>query len=224
MSGAVCATMDVRPRGFLAILLSSVALGIVACTAPHRGPDLVRVIEKAAPAVVAIGDDRGLVGSGFRIEAPSIIITAGHLLSTQRGNAFVMWNERKWPVRVLRNEPDHDLAILEVDASAPIPGLRLEDVEHSPRVGEWIIVLGRPFGAGTTATVGIVSAAPGAVLEPAVLRDRIQLNAAINPGNSGGPVVNLHGRVIGIANATVPGGSGLGFAVPVGALKRLLSQ
>jgi serine protease Do len=117
-----------------------------------------------------------------------------------------------------------DLALLELTTDASIPGLTLASGSALPAVGEWIIVLGCPFGTRPTATVGIVSAEPGAVLEPAMLRTRMQLNAAVNPGNSGGPVVNLEGRVVGVANATIPGGFGLGFAIPVSVLSNFLSE
>lgn len=186
-------------------------------------PRLTGVIERASPAVVAIGDERGIRGSGFRLANSRLVVTAAHVVKSGQGKPTVTWNAKRWEAHLLKIDEENDLALIELQADAPMPGLMLGTDAVTPPAGEWIVVLGCPFGGHTTATTGIVSAVPGAVLEPAGLRTRIQLNAAVNPGNSGGPVINLAGRVIGIANATIPGGSGLGFAIPVSALGNLIS-
>lgn len=215
-----------RARG-LAGLIASGTLFLSACAGliPTRQPDLVGVIARTSSAVVAIGDGRGIVRSGFRLADSRLIVTAAHVLASPRGSPFVVWNAGRSPVHIARIDTTQDLALLELEADPPpMPGLALAPSDVPSVAGEWIIVLGCPFGARTTATFGIVSAEPGAVLEPASLRTQIQLNAAVNPGNSGGPVVNLEGRVIGIASATVPGGVGLGFAIPVSALVALAQR
>lgn len=172
--------------------------------------------------MVGVGDAHGVLGSGFRIHDTRYVATAAHVLRSLQGAPVVRWESRPWPARVIRIDDAADIALLEVDADAPMPGLGLST--RAVLAGQWVIVLGCPFGAMPTATTGIVSALPGAVLEPAALAQRMQLNAAVNPGNSGGPVLGLDGQVIGLANATIPGGYGLGFAVPVAALAALLSQ
>ena len=214
------------------------AVAIAACASPRvpdAAPNFASVLERASPAVVGIADsplerpgaagrdDPRVVGSGFRIEHTSVVATAAHVVAALRGPPVVVWNSRRWNARVLRLDEEADLALLEIDPSAPMPGLALAE-EASDAPGTWVLVLGCPFGALPTATAGIVSARPGAVLRPESLRAQMQLNAAVNPGNSGGPVVNLDAKVIGIANATVPAGYGLGFAVPVSALRRLLER
>lgn len=207
-----------------AVVASSALMGACTCHMPSHTPDLVEVIQRASPAVVAIQDERGILGSGFRLANTRLIVTAAHLLPSLQGSPTVVWDSRRWPARLISLDQDKDLALIELDDDAPMPGLRLASGSPPPPAGEWILVLGCPFGARTTATVGIVSAAPGAVLEPAALRRRMQLNAAVNPGNSGGPVVNFNGLVVGIANATIPGGHGLGFAIPVAELQALLAE
>lgn len=207
-----------------------------ACTqAPVQSPRLTDsrsvtgLIGLSSPAVVGIGADAPhlphegvlVVGSGFRLDGTNLIATAAHVVLALRGPAQVVWSGRQWPARVSRVDESADLALLEVDAAAPMPGLVLAGAPTAVP-GDWVLVLGCPFGTSPTATIGIVSALPGAVLRPEALRQRMQINAAINPGNSGGPVIDLDGRVIGVANATVAGGYGLGFAVPVAALRRLL--
>lgn len=209
----------------LASLLAVLALGACAVAPSQLGPDtLIDLVQRSAPAVVGIGDANGVLGSGFRIQNTRLIVTAAHVVQALTGPPSVAWNNRHWPARLAKLDVLADLALLEIDADAPMPGLALAGAAPALAPGQWIVVLGCPFGAGPTATMGIVSALPGAVLLPAMLKDRIQLNAAINPGNSGGPVVNLAGQVVGVANATVPGGYGLGFAVPAAALLPLLAQ
>ncbi len=185
------------------------------------------------PAVVGVADspleragatsreESRILGSGFRIAHTNVVATAAHVVAAMRGPPVVVWQSRRWNARVLRLDEEADLALLEIDPAAPMPGLALAEGE-SDAPGTWVLVLGCPFGALPTATTGIVSARPGAILRPESLRAQMQLNAAVNPGNSGGPVVNLAAEVIGVANATVPAGYGLGFAVPVSALRRLL--
>lgn len=215
----------IRTSGASAIFIAVMAA--VSGCAPfslNRPPDLVQVIERTSPAVVAIGDERGVLGSGFRLADTSWVVTAAHVVTPEpSGSPFVMWNAKHWSAKLTRVDKETDLALLELDADAPMPGLTMATDDAPPAAGEWIIVLGCPFGARSTATVGIVSATPGAILEPPTLRKLMQLNAAVNPGNSGGPVVNLEGRVVGIANATIPGGFGLGFATPVSELGDLLA-
>ncbi len=207
---------------------SALALGLslAACTTGSIGPrpDFVQVIRHAAPAVVAIRDARGLQGAGFRLADTRLVVTAAHTVESAQGQPGIVWNDRTWPAITLAVDQASDLALLEIPADAPMPGLHLADDAAPLAEGEWIVVIGRPFGARPTATVGIVSALPGAVTAPEFLRTRLQLNAAVNPGNSGGPVLNLDGRVIGVANATIPGGHGLGFATPATAVKAMLQK
>lgn len=206
------------------VLLVWLASALTACssTAPLPGPGFTQTIQRHAPAVVGVGDAHGVLGSGFRIHGTRYVATAAHVLRALQGTPVIRWESRPWPARVIRIDDDADLALLAIDADAPMPGLTLST--QAVMAGQWVIVLGCPFGAGPTATTGIVSALPGAVLQPAALATRMQLNAAVNPGNSGGPVLSLDGQVIGVANATVPGGYGLGFAVPVAALAALLTE
>lgn len=209
-------------RRALALLASAIA---AACAGgPAAGPpSLVRVIAAGSAAVVAIGDGTTVSGSGFRVAPSGRIATAAHVLKGLVGPPEVRFDGQRYRARIIAVDDAADLGVLALDTDAPIDSLRLEPSGAIPPPGEWIIVLGCPFGAAATATTGIISARPGAVLEPGMLRSRLQLNAAVNPGNSGGPVLNLRGEVIGIANATIPGGFGLGFAIPAQALRDLLA-
>ncbi len=220
-------------RRGLIVLMAAMLCGCAAPPGSIAPATFAPIVARTAPAVVGIADSAAqddrlgsaalaqVVGSGFRIGGTAFIATAAHVVKALHGSPTIVWRSQRWPARVLRIDDASDLALLAIDATAPIPGLRLA-AAPGDEPGDWVLVLGCPFGALPTATVGIVSARAGAVLRPERLRDQIQLNAAVNPGNSGGPVVDLDGEVIGVANATVPAGYGLGFAVPAAALRRLI--
>ncbi len=223
--------MSARVRGgrALAVALGAALLGACASTPGHAPPDFADVIEAASPAVVAILGGPSVRGSGFRLAGTRVIVTAAHVLTgdsravVEGAAVMVRAHGEDRGAHVRRIDLVLDLALLELDAEAPIPGVRLAR-GAPPRRGEWIIVLGCPFGGEPTATVGILSAPPGVIAEPARLKGLMQLNAAVNPGNSGGPVLNLRGEVIGVANASIPGGFGLGFAAPAADVDALLAR
>jgi serine protease Do len=216
-------------RRALTMLGAAVVATLAAGAAAAERPALVGLIAASAPAVVAIGSDKAILGSGFRIAGTRYIATAAHVVAAIGSGAAagktvrVRWRKENFSAHVLRTNADADLALLELDADAPMPGLTLARKDAPAEPGEWIVVLGCPFGGGTTATTGIISAAVGAIEEPVRLKNQIQLNAAVNPGNSGGPVLNLAGEVIGIANASIPGGFGLGFATASDELAALVA-
>ena len=227
-----------RARRRLNAIVATMVLALAACASPPQvdpSPRFAAAVAVASPAVVGIAEtaqvaasaasssEPHVIGSGFRVAGTNLIATAAHVVAGLHGAPVVVWQSRRWNARVLRVDVAADVALLKIDASAPMPGLALAEGD-ADAPGTWVLVLGCPFGALPTATTGIVSARPGAVLRPESLRSQMQLNAAVNPGNSGGPVVTLDGKVIGLANATVPAGFGLGFAVPVSALRRLLDR
>jgi S1-C subfamily serine protease len=92
------------------------------------------------------------------------------------------------------------------------------------RVGEWAIAIGNPFGLDQTVTVGVISATGRSDVGIATYENFIQTDASINPGKSGGPLVNLKGEVIGINTAIVAAGQGIGFAIPINMVKRVVDQ
>ena len=92
------------------------------------------------------------------------------------------------------------------------------------RVGEWAVAIGNPFGLDQTVTVGVISATGRSDVGIATYENFIQTDASINPGNSGGPLVNLKGEVVGINTAIVAAGQGIGFAIPINMVKRVVDQ
>jgi serine protease Do len=152
-------------------------------------------------------------GSGFFISAEGHIVTNDHVLGRAETVEVVLKEGGRLRARVVGRDPATDLAVLKVDGGRH-PFVNFS-AAASPRVGEPVIAIGNPFGLGTTATSGIVSAY-GRDIGSAYV-DFVQLDAPINQGNSGGPTFNARGEVVGVNTAifSPTGGSvGIGFAIP----------
>lgn len=154
-------------------------------------------------------------GSGFFISADGYIVTNNHVVENAEKITVVMKDETELEAEIVGRDEGTDLAVLKVKGrSGPFPFVNFED-SAKPRVGDWVIAVGNPFGLGGTATAGIISAYGRDIGETFV--DYIQIDAPINRGNSGGPTFDIYGRVIGVNTAifSPSGGSvGIGFAIP----------
>lgn len=172
------------------------------------------------------------VGSGFAISPDGYIVTNDHVAGQGDVITVAFPDGQTLRAELIGTDPASDLALLKVTPEDPLEYLSLEDISD-PIVGEWCIALGNPFGlfeaSDPTVTVGVVSAT-GRDLAPQegrLYRDMIQTDAAINRGNSGGPLINALGQVIGVNTAIISqtGGSvGIGFAVPVGRVSRVVNE
>jgi serine protease Do len=203
-----------------AVIAALLVLPACAKMSPTNHPDFVEVIARASPAVVAIAGATETFGSGFLI-APNRVVTAAHVARAAGASLFVLAAARRIEGKVIASNDGNDVALIEIATPDALPALKLAAAQ--PRVGEWVSVLGNPFGAGVTATVGIVSAAAGTITATPELTRKLQINAAVNAGNSGGPICNVRGEVIGIASALVPGGQGLAFVTTADAIRDMLA-
>lgn len=170
------------------------------------------------------GPRRESSGSGFVISPDGLVVTNFHVIE-QASEVRVHVNGDVYPAEVKGTDPATDLALLEIDRDQPLPYLALGDSE-ALRVGDWIMVIGSPLRLENSVSVGVVSAKGRSInITPdSSLENFIQTDAAINFGNSGGPLVDLDGRVVGIATAINYGAENIGFAVPVTTLERILPQ
>jgi serine protease Do len=157
-------------------------------------------------------------GSGFFISADGYIVTNNHVVENAKDIKIILKDKRELKATVVGTDPETDLAVIKAEGSN-FPFVNFEN-SAEPRVGDWVITIGNPFGLGGTATAGIVSAY-GRNLEDAssTFVDYLQIDAPINRGNSGGPTFDVYGRVIGVNSAIFspgPGGGsvGIGFAIP----------
>jgi serine protease Do len=157
------------------------------------------------------------LGSGFIIDPKGHVVTNAHVVEDADQVKVKLADEREFSAKVVGRDKRLDLAILELYGAKDMPSAALGSSE-ALRVGEYVVAIGNPFGLGNTVTMGIVSAKDRAI-GAGPYDDFIQTDASINPGNSGGPLFNLKGEVIGINTAINPNGRGIGFAIPVDALK-----
>lgn len=206
---------------------------------------LVSLYANASPGVVAIqtlSNMGGGQGSGFVYDSEGHVVTNYHVVEGASDLEVDFQSGLKARAEVIGTDPDSDIAVLKLQgvdnaALTPVP---LGD-SNNVAIGQWVVAIGNPFGLASTMTLGIVSA-KGRTLDS--LRaagagsyyssgDIIQTDAAINPGNSGGPLLNLQGEVIGVNRAirtqgtTVDGdpvNSGIGFAVSINIVKRVVPE
>ncbi len=167
-------------------------------------------------------------GSGFFISADGYIVTNNHVVENATEITVRLADERELEARVVGRDPATDLAVIKVEGS-DFPFVSFEEAAQ-PRVGDWVIAVGNPFGLGGTATAGIVSAVSRQNIDPTTSNyvDFLQIDAAINRGNSGGPTFDIYGRVIGVNSAIygnpLGGSVGIGFAIPATIAKPVVEE
>ncbi len=153
-------------------------------------------------------------GSGFFISDDGYVVTNNHVVKGASEVTVKVSSDREYKAKIVGTDPKTDLALLKVDSNERFSYVNFS--AKAPRVGDWVIAVGNPFGLGGTVTTGIVSAR-GRNIGNGPYDDFLQIDAPINRGNSGGPAFNLDGEVIGINTAifSPSGGSiGIGFAIP----------
>jgi putative serine protease PepD len=197
-----------------------------ACTEP-----LVSLFERVSPSVVSIQATKinkakpqrrfeTVVGSGVVIERDGQVLTNAHVVDGAATLVVILDSGARTPARVLGMDTVTDLALLRIEAPAPLPVARLGD-SSALRVGEEVVAIGNPMGLEQTMTRGIVSGLnrllPGLAEQP-----MIQTDAPINPGNSGGPLVDRCGAVVGINTFISEEANSIGFALPINAGKAIL--
>ncbi len=166
------------------------------------------------------------IGSGVILDREGRIATNYHVIEEARRVEVTLWDEKVLEARVVGQDPINDLAVLQIDCPAdgclPIPLGRSDGLQ----VGQRVLAIGNPFGLQRTLTTGIISSLGRSLrTEYGFIDDLIQTDAAINPGNSGGPLLNTAGQIIGINTAIFSrsgDSAGIGFAVPVNTLQRIL--
>jgi serine protease Do len=163
-------------------------------------------------------------GSGFFISADGYAVTNFHVVEKADNVEVTLDDGRVLTAKVIGTDQRSDVALVKVDAAGNLPFVKF--AEGNPRIGDWVIAVGNPFGLGGTVTAGIVSAR-GRDIGAGPYDDFIQIDAAVNRGNSGGPTFDVEGEVIGVNTAIVSpsGGSvGIAFAIPAETVKAVVKQ
>jgi serine protease Do len=162
-------------------------------------------------------------GSGFFISADGYAVTNNHVVDKATTVEIATDDGKTYPAKVLGTDPRTDLALIKVEGGN-FPYVKLADA--TPRIGDWVLAVGNPFGLGGTVTAGIVSAR-GRDIGTGPYDDFLQIDAPVNKGNSGGPTFNTEGSVIGVNTAifSPSGGSvGIAFAIPADTVKTVVAQ
>jgi S1-C subfamily serine protease len=169
-------------------------------------------------------------GSGSVIDREGNILTNYHVIEGATKLAVSFGGQKNYPATLVGGDPDTDLAVIKL-LEIPKDGLTIVPLGDSDRleVGQKVLAIGNPFGLDRTLTTGVISGLqrPIRARNGRPIEGAIQTDASINPGNSGGPVLDSHGRMIGINSQILsPSGAsaGVGFAVPVNIAKRIVPQ
>lgn len=213
--------------------------------------DFVPLVKKVRPAVVKViaeitPVDRGMnnelldpsfhfnpdlqpvpgMGSGFFISPDGYLITNNHVVNQAVKIRIKTIDETEYTAHIIGTDPRTDLALLKIDVQNLPQNLTFIELGDSNQVevGEWVLAIGNPLDQDLSVSAGIISA-KGRQLGVAEYEDFLQTDAAINKGNSGGPLVNVHGKVIGITSVILaPSGVniGIGFAIPANMAQKVV--
>ena len=170
---------------------------------------------------------RGVVsgqGSGFFISADGYAVTNNHVVDGADKVEVTLDDGTSYKAKVIGTDPRTDLALIKVEGRTDFPFAKL--AEGKPRIGDWVLAVGNPFGLGGTVTAGIVSAS-GRDIGSGPYDDFIQIDAPVNKGNSGGPAFDVSGEVMGVNTAiySPSGGSvGIAFSIPASTVNTVVSQ
>lgn len=224
---------DVLPRGAaqtsFAPLVKQLQPAVVYIATRQRvqvEPDAISQFFGATPQT----RQAGALGSGFIISPDGYVVTNNHVVTlNNQGVAdsitVKLPDGSDYTARIVGRDQQSDIAVLKIDAKKPLPYVEFGDSAKS-QAGDWVLVIGNPFGLGGTVTAGIISS---------VFRNTgtgaydhyIQTDASINSGNSGGPMFDMHGQVIGINTWIVSpsgGNVGIGFAIPSDIAKPIVEK
>jgi serine protease Do len=173
------------------------------------------------------GGNRGQVtgqGSGFFISPDGYAVTNNHVVDGADKVEVTADDGKVYKAKVIGTDPRTDVALIKVEGGSNFPFAKLSDTK--PRIGDWVLAVGNPFGLGGTVTAGIVSAS-GRDIGNGPYDDFIQIDAPVNKGNSGGPAFNTEGEVMGVNTAiySPSGGSvGIAFSIPASTVKTVIAQ
>jgi serine protease Do len=173
------------------------------------------------------GGGRGQVtgqGSGFFISPDGYAVTNNHVVDGADKVEVTADDGKVYKAKVIGTDPRTDVALIKVEGGSDFPFAKLSD--KKPRIGDWVLAVGNPFGLGGTVTAGIVSAS-GRDIGNGPYDDFIQIDAPVNKGNSGGPAFNTEGEVMGVNTAiySPSGGSvGIAFSIPASTVKTVIAQ
>src|SRR3989440_7151968 len=193
---------------------------------------VVGAVDEVGPAVVSVYVGGGAeaegagggAGSGVVVTPDGYLLTNEHVVQRVAQARVTFVDGRTVPAVVAGRDPATDLAVLRAQAGA-LPYARLAGTQRL-RPGQLVVAVGNPFGFESTVSAGVVSALGRSLRSRhgRLIEGVVQHSAALNPGNSGGPLVDAHGRVVGVNTAIIAMAQGIGFAVPAGTAQWVLTE
>ncbi len=190
-------------------------------------PELRKFFQQFGEPNGAQGNPQQIIlgeGSGFFISSDGYIVTNYHVVQNSKSVTVTMDDGKVLDAKVVGTDPKTDLALLKVDQPGDYPYVTL--ATGNPKIGDWVVCIGNPYGLGGTVTAGIVSA-KGRNIGDGPYDRFLQIDAPINKGNSGGPAFNEEGQVVGVNTAiySPSGGSvGIGFAIPATTVSQVVAE
>ena len=199
------------------------------------------IAKKVGPAVVAVtttvqsprdvfgnpGSRQG-VGTGMIINEDGYILTNYHVVQGAQQVQVILSNNKTVNAKVVNYDANYDVAVLKIIEKVDIPAVVELGDSDNLQIGESVVAIGNPLGTDFfgSVTTGVVSALNRKIEGDTNKSAYIQTDAAINSGNSGGPLINSSGQVIGINTAKIKqdGVEGLGFAIPINAVRNKISD
>jgi serine protease Do len=165
------------------------------------------------------------LGSGFFISEDGYIVTNNHVVEDQESVTVTLKDGSELTAKVIGTDPKTDLALLKVEPKSGEKFTYVKFADTAPRVGDWVLAVGNPFGLEGTVTAGIVSAQHRQI-NAGPYDDFLQIDAPVNRGNSGGPAFNYKGEVVGVNTAIASPGNGgsvgIAFAIPSTSASRII--
>lgn len=164
------------------------------------------------------------LGSGVIIRSDGTILTNEHVILRAERIKVTLVDGREFDGRLIGSDPESDLAVIRIVGKGAFPTIRM-GTSKDLMIGETVIAIGNPFGLSHTVTAGVISSLHRSFKSgDRIYRDFIQTDASINPGNSGGPLLNIMGELVGINTAIYREAQGIGFAIPVDRVRRIVDD
>jgi serine protease Do len=168
---------------------------------------------------------RQSLGSGVLIDPKGYIITNEHVILPASKINVVLADGGEFEGKLIGSDSKFDLAVIRIEGNNDFPAINMGKSKDL-MIGETVIAIGNPFGLSHTVTTGVISALHRSIATDGnrTYNDFIQTDASINPGNSGGPLLNILGELIGINTAIYQKAEGIGFAIPIDKVRRIIDD
>lgn len=166
------------------------------------------------------------IGSGFIVSSDGLVVTNHHVVNDGNKITVSLNDGKKYQAKIIGFDKKSDIALLKINSKDSFPFVKIGN-SNKTRIGDWVFVVGNPYGLGSSVSTGIISYLSRNISKSNQNEEFIQTDAAINKGNSGGPMFNLNGEVIGVSTVIITpsgGNVGIGLAIPSNTVDKVVKQ